>query len=432
MTAHSLRRRLVLLAMVPAFCLLLVILATTTFARLDEQISQHEDGTRQMVRQFAASADYALMSNQPALLDSALRRLMSQPGVVAVRVDDQAGKPWRTVGDFAGALRRRDEVQRFSAVIERPRASADPNDWLSGSGGDAEGETGSEIIGQVEMLFDAGVLWRREVGLFFQLVLIGVSALLFIGIIAWLVATRLSSQMARVRADEERQRLLSRELLREREQRWQEEQARQQAWGKWSHDIRTPLHGVSGMLELLANTGLSEEQTVYLGQARDAARAMEDSLRLSPLPPAALNGMTDPDELAEAESVWLGRRVLLVEDDLISQHLLRGILEPWGVVLTCAGSGGEALARRDEPWDLVMIDGELPDMNAASLARAWGEGRPAGELPPLVAITAHSDPDRLRDYREAGLSPVLPKPLRRGHLLAVLTPLVAGNAGDPG
>lgn len=426
MPGHSLRRSLMWLAMAPALCLLLVILAITTFARLDEQVSQHEEGARQMTSQLAASIDYALMSNQPALLDSSMRRLMSQPGVVAIRIMDQAGMPWLTAGDFSRWQRRGEQVQRFSAAIERPRPLADPDDWLSPEAGRDEA---GEVIGEVEMLFDASVLWRREVALFFQLALIGVSALIFIGIVTWLVATRLSLRMASVEADEARQRRLSRELLQERERRWLQEQERQQAWGKWSHDMRTPLHGVSGMLELLADTRLSEEQQVYLDQAREAARAMEDSLRLSPLPPAAAGALADAVALDQAEAGWRGKRVLLIEDDPISQHLLRGILEPWGVSLVCAGSGEEALSLCARDWDLVMVDGELPDMNAAGLAQAWAaSAREAGRrMPPLVAITAHSDPAHMRRYRDAGLDPVLNKPLRRSHLLTVLTPLVAGS-----
>ncbi len=424
MMPRHLRLRLVLLATVPAFCLLLVILTTTTFARLDEQVSQNESSARQMTSQLAASIDYAIISNQPGLLDTSLRRLMNQPGVVAIRVLDQAGKSWLIRGDFAGWAHSGGHVQRFSAPIERARPVPDPDDWLS-----AESEQGGgEIIGEVQLLFDSDSLWRRELALFFQLVLIGVSALIFIGIMAWLVVTRIGREFSGAQVDEAGER---RELPQDLELRWLEEQDRQQAWGKWSHDIRTPLHGVSGMLELLAGTELDAEQQDYLGQARAAARAMEDSLRSSPLPPAATGVLGDARALARAESKWRGKRVLLIEDDLISQHLLRGILEPWGVMLVCAGSGEEALKLRRQPWDLVMVDGELPDMNAATLAQAWmaaaGEDAMLQHMPPLVAITAHSDPARISSYRAAGLDPVLNKPLRRSHLLSVLTPLIASG-----
>lgn len=423
MMPRSLRLSLVLLATVPAFCLLLVVLVTTTFARLDEQIAQHDSSARQMTSQFAASIDYALISNQPALLDSSLRRLMDYPGVVSVRILDQRGLLWLSRGDSS----RQGRVQRFSARVERARSVPDPTDWLSA--GQAADE-GGEVIGKVEIVFDINSLWRREWAIFFQLALIGLSALIFIAIVAWLATTRLSRQLASVQADEARQRHLSRELLQEREQRWLQEQERQQAWGKWSHDIRTPLHGVSGMLELLSGTELDAEQQNYLDQAREASRAMEDSLRSSPLPPAVTRALGDSQVLAEAEAHWRGKRVLLIEDDLISQHLLRGILEPWGVTLVCAGSGHEALAMCQQPWDLVMVDGELPDMNAATLAQAWTAGQPLVKRlrrkgPPLVAITAHSDPEHIERYRAAGLDPVLNKPLRRSHLLSVLTPLIA-------
>lgn len=417
---------LVLLATVPAFCLLLLILATTTFARLDEQLGQYEASAEQMTSQLAASVDYALISNQPALLDNALRSLLAQPGVMSIRILDQSGLPWLVRSGQAAHSPA--NLRRFSAAIERPRPLPDPDDWLS----PAEAPVGgSDVIGRVEITFDVGSLWRREMALVFQLVLIGVAALIFIGSVSWLVAVRISRRQEQLAVASGEAARLTREQLRERELRWQQEQERQEAWGKWSHDIRTPLHGVSGMLELLSGTPLDAEQSRYLEQAREAARAMEDGLQAMPAPTDVPARAVESAHLAAAEKHWLGRRVLLVEDDLISQHLLRGILEPWGVDLVCAGTGAEALDRRGEHWDLVLVDGELPDMNAADLARAWAaskSGRGSRDEAQLVAITAHSDPDRLETYRAAGLDPVLSKPLRRSHLLSVLTPLLAGSS----
>lgn len=419
MMSSRLRLTLFLLTMVPAFLILVVILLTTTYARLDDQLDQHVRSARQMAAQLAASADYALISNQPGLLEGSLRSLEQQPGVVAIRITDASGLPWLVRGRQVVS----EHQQRFSAVIEHPGLPDNPDDWLTGS----SSRHGS-VIGQVEIIIDAHRLWQRELALLLQVSMIGLSALILMGIVAWLVATRLASRVAVLQADEARQRRISRELLQDRERRWRDEQDRRTAWGRWSHDIRTPLHGVAGMLELMSTTRLSEEQQGYLHQAREAAAAMEAALGQSPLP--AQEAVIDSPLVQEEAAVhWQGRHVLLVEDDLVSQHLLRGILEPWGVHLVCADTGAQALALRHQPWDLVLVDGELPDMNAATLARAWAAAERAGSgtQAPLVAITAHSDPASLARYRAAGLDPVLNKPLRKSHLLSVLTPLLASE-----
>lgn len=441
---RELRLNLLMLALLPAFTILLLVLVVTTSARLHDHVSQSVNSAHQMTNQLAASADYALMSNQPALLDRSLQRLLLQPGVREIRILDQAGDVWIELRQL-DRHHSTDQLHHYSALIEHPQPAQVADDWLSP---DASQPPSGDILGKVEIGFDPDMVWQRELSTFFQSLLIGFAALIIVGIVASLAARRLGERFASIQADEARQRRISRELMRDREQRWQDEHARQQAWGKWSHDIRTPLHGVSGMLELLDTTVLDDEQRDYVLKARAAARAMEESLRGTPLPPQTDRDAASEDSPDVAAARWRGKRILLIEDDPISQHLLRGIFEPWGVELVCVGTGQQALAHRHEAWDLVMVDGELPDMNAAYLARAWRAAEAAGvrlddngeDAPlrfaarrarvPMVAITAHADPVRLARYKAAGLEPVLNKPLRRSHLLSVLTPLISPS--DPG
>lgn len=418
------RRRLLLLGTLPAILVMVLILSLTTWSHVVEQNQRFEASARQLTSQLAAGADYALLSNQPGLLDGAVRRFLEYPGVVSLTITDHSGALWLQRKSALTVMP--EDVKRYEADILQPLALPAEDDWFDGATAPAQ-----ERIGRVSVGFDGGLILRTELGLIFRAVLLGIAVLLLIGALVWGQGARYAEQLSRQQKAARQLGVIEdlQQQLREREQRWQQLLSQQAAWGKWSHDIRTPLHGVSGMLELLASTPLDDEQQHYVAQARDAAQAMESGLRGMPQPLAGRSPALDGRALAEAERLWVGKRILVVEDDLISQQLLKSIMLPWRVDLTCVDSGKAALGYVGEPWDLVMVDGELPDMNAAGFAVRWQQlrqqARRANSACALVAMTAHSDPLRVAEYQAAGLEPVLIKPLRRQHLLGVLTPLIA-------
>ncbi|WP_315968082.1 response regulator [Achromobacter xylosoxidans] len=105
----------------------------------------------------------------------------------------------------------------------------------------------------------------------------------------------------------------------------------------------------------------------------------------------------------------LDLRILVVEDNVINQLILREQLEHLGCAVTLAGNGEEALQRwRGERFDLVLTDLNMPVVNGYELARALREGGYDG---PLIGLTSSSAAEIAQRGVAAGMTQVLCKPL---------------------
>jgi phosphoserine phosphatase RsbU/P len=90
--------------------------------------------------------------------------------------------------------------------------------------------------------------------------------------------------------------------------------------------------------------------------------------------------------------------LLLVDDDANSRALLRHYLQPHGFDVADAASGAEALALvEDRPFDLVLLDVEMPGVGGLDVLRALREKHSAAELPVMMATVR----DRASDVVEA-------------------------------
>jgi two-component system CheB/CheR fusion protein len=109
-----------------------------------------------------------------------------------------------------------------------------------------------------------------------------------------------------------------------------------------------------------------------------------------------------------------GLRVLVVEDDRVNRLLVDTYLRKRGHAVATAENGYEALeALAAEPFDLVLMDVRMPDLDGEEAVRAIrrGEAGPDRADVPVVAMTAHAlkgDRERLLD---AGMDDYLPKPI---------------------
>jgi DNA-binding response OmpR family regulator len=121
-----------------------------------------------------------------------------------------------------------------------------------------------------------------------------------------------------------------------------------------------------------------------------------------------------------ADSVHCSRmRVLVVEDEREIADLLQRAIEDVAWACDVAETGGAALeAMATNPYDLVVLDLGLPDMDGLEVCRR-GEGRA-----PILALTARSGlDDRVRGL-DAGADDYLPKPFAIEELLARMRALL--------
>ncbi|MET0376096.1 MAG: ATP-binding protein [Rhizorhabdus sp.] len=123
-----------------------------------------------------------------------------------------------------------------------------------------------------------------------------------------------------------------------------------------------------------------------------------------------------------AEDVPTGpMRILLAEDNPINRRLMAGLLTREGHQVLAVDDGRKALgAVATEPFDLVLMDMQMPEMDGISATRSIRALDPPACNTPILAISADSQPERRRIYFEAGIDSFLAKPIVSGQLLDMI------------
>jgi CheY-like chemotaxis protein len=135
---------------------------------------------------------------------------------------------------------------------------------------------------------------------------------------------------------------------------------------------------------------------------------------------AASHAQEDLDETGAAEHA--PQRILVVEDSIANQKVVRAILGRHGHALEFAGNGREALERlAHADFDLVLMDVQMPEMDgleATAAIRAGESG--SGRHIRIVAMTAHAMAGDREKCLAVGMDDYVSKPVRRADLVAAL------------
>jgi PAS domain S-box-containing protein len=124
-----------------------------------------------------------------------------------------------------------------------------------------------------------------------------------------------------------------------------------------------------------------------------------------------------------------GRRVLIVDDNATNRHILVRQAESWGMLARDTAYPAQALEwiRRGDPFDLAILDMQMPEMDGVTLAEEIGRYRDARALP-LVLLTSLGSWEELRGGVE--FAAYLTKPIKPSQLydalMNVFSPASAG------
>jgi CheY-like chemotaxis protein len=126
-------------------------------------------------------------------------------------------------------------------------------------------------------------------------------------------------------------------------------------------------------------------------------------------------------EVRSRESIFEGRTVLIVEDDVRNVFALSSLLEPRGLKTVIARNGREALEilSRSDAVDLVLMDVMMPEMNGIEATKEIRKQRRYKTLP-IIALTAKAMADDRQECLDAGASDYLSKPIDVDMLLSLL------------
>jgi two-component system phosphate regulon response regulator PhoB len=109
-------------------------------------------------------------------------------------------------------------------------------------------------------------------------------------------------------------------------------------------------------------------------------------------------------------------RVLVVDDDPDIRDVVSAMLEAVGLLVVTLESGEEALARLDEePFDLLVLDWNLPEMSGLELCRTLRQNPALVELPVLF-LTANASSQDMVEAFAGGADDYVVKPFRAPEL----------------
>jgi adenylate cyclase len=114
-------------------------------------------------------------------------------------------------------------------------------------------------------------------------------------------------------------------------------------------------------------------------------------------------------------------RILLADDHPTNQKLGRMILKRLGYASDVAGNGVEVLeAVARQPYDLVLMDIEMPEMDGMEATRRILSDYPEGKRPKIIAVTANAMEGDREKFIKAGMSGYVSKPIRVPELVEAL------------
>ena len=139
---------------------------------------------------------------------------------------------------------------------------------------------------------------------------------------------------------------------------------------------------------------------------------------LDSLPPAKRQML---ERLHSSDDHLIGKKVLLVDDDVRNIFALGGVLTRRGLDVLTAGTGHEAIAllQTTPDIDVVLMDIMMPEMDGYQTMQAIRQVEAFRRLP-IIALTARAMKGDRERCLEAGASDYLAKPVNTEQLVSAL------------
>ena len=127
------------------------------------------------------------------------------------------------------------------------------------------------------------------------------------------------------------------------------------------------------------------------------------------------------ERLHHSDDALVGRKVLVVDDDVRNIFALSSVLERRGMTVLTAGTGREAIATLESTPDIaiVLMDIMMPEMDGYETMQVIRQNAAFRRLP-IVALTAKAMKGDREKCLEAGASEYLAKPVNTEQLLSAL------------
>lgn len=137
---------------------------------------------------------------------------------------------------------------------------------------------------------------------------------------------------------------------------------------------------------------------------------------------------TDANQTAAAHR---RAKVLLVEDNPISQTVIRDMLENLGHHVTLADNGKTAVSLCDQAkYDLVLMDIQMPELDGLQATRQIRAAQQPNRIQVIYALTAHATSEDRTQCLSVGMNGFLEKPITLESLSAAVAQALGNNQSN--
>ena len=131
------------------------------------------------------------------------------------------------------------------------------------------------------------------------------------------------------------------------------------------------------------------------------------------------------EETPAAPYRFEGKKVLLVEDNLLKQEIAQAVLQDAGFTVDTADDGDVAVERLQDSkqgeFDLVLMDIQMPKMDGYAATRQIRTLPSDVANVPIVAMTANAFEEDKQKTIRAGMNAHIAKPIEAGRLMETLS-----------
>jgi PAS domain S-box-containing protein len=137
----------------------------------------------------------------------------------------------------------------------------------------------------------------------------------------------------------------------------------------------------------------------------------------------------EPSSPVSATTPTRALHVLVAEDNPVNQRLVTGLLAKQGHRVVVVDNGAAAVqAVRGQPFDLVIMDVQMPEMSGLAATAAIRElERGTGRHVPIVAMTARAMKGDREECLRAGMDAYLAKPVESQQLYETVAAIASGT-----
>lgn len=125
-----------------------------------------------------------------------------------------------------------------------------------------------------------------------------------------------------------------------------------------------------------------------------------------------------------AQKAVIPMSILVVDDNIINQRVIAGLLEKDGhEMVTVSGADGAYNQLKERSFDVILMDMEMPDIDgvgATETIRRLSDPQKANI--PIIAMTANTRPEDVARCREAGMNDFISKPVNPDEIRAKIAP----------